>query len=475
MSGAPDSPIGWLQAQAGDAPDTPAIRDARGTLSYGALWHALGNWHREFEREGLTPGRIAAVLTSDRSRLVRAVWLALYSGCPVMPLDPQRPATHGLINELGVEQVFTDPGVMPPGGRARRLPVERLDEMPEGTPSPPSPAAASEPQLLITTSGTEGAAKAVMLSGAGLMASAEASCRLFDLGRGDTWLCSLPVIHVGGLMILLRCACAGATVELDERFDPAAVWDSLCGGATHTSLSPVMLNCIMDAADDAPVPANLRHVLTGGSAMPPGIARRAAAMNWPVTETYGMSETATHIAIVEPESRALRPIDGGQVDLAGGGMETDTVAPVRLAGPMLMLGYANADLRPGDGLDEAGGLVSTDLGRRSEDGHIRIVGRRDDVIICGGLNIHPVEVEQLLAGCPGLTEAAVTSQPDPVWGQQLVVLYTGDDDPEGVAAWAAANLPGRFRPRIIRRLDSLPKNPLGKLQRDRLPALAAGQ
>lgn len=209
--------------------------------------------------------------------------------------------------------------------------------------------------------------------------------------------------------------------------------------------------------------------------MPPGIARRAAARHWPLTETYGMSETATHIAVVDPATRALRPVAGGRIELQDSGSETGTVAPVRLAGPTLMLGYANADLQPGDGLDEDGGLVSTDLGRRSAGGLISIVGRRDDVIICGGLNIHPVEVEQLLAGCPGLTEAAVTSQPDPVWGQELVVLYTGGDDPETVAAWAAANLPGRFKPQIYRRLGALPKNPLGKLQRDRLPALAAGE
>lgn len=474
MPEAPDSPVHWLEARSRDATDTPAIRDAKGWLDYGTLWQALGNWRRDIENEGLRPGRPVAVLTADRSRMVRAVWLGLYCGCPVLPLDPQRPGTHGLIGELGIEQVFTDPGVAPPGGQARRLPAESLDEVPTGTPLPPSPAGASEPQLLITTSGTGGVAKAVMLGGAGLVASAEGSCRLFDLGPGDTWLCCLPVIHVGGLMILLRCACAGATVELEQRFDPSEAWDSLCSGATHTSLSPVMLNCIMDEADGAPVPATLRHVLTGGSAMPPGITRRAAARHWPLTETYGMSETATHIAVVDPATRTLRPVAGGRIELEGVESDTDSVAPVRLEGPTLMLGYANPDLRPGDGLDDAGGLVSTDLGRRSEDGFISIVGRRDDVIICGGLNIHPVEVEQLLAGCPGLTDVAVTSQPDPVWGQQLVALYTGDAEPDSVAAWAAANLPGRFKPQIYRRLDNLPKNPLGKLQRDRLSALVTG-
>jgi O-succinylbenzoic acid--CoA ligase len=272
-------------------------------------------------------------------------------------------------------------------------------------------------------------------------------------------------------MILLRCARVGATVELRQRFDPAQTWVDLQAGITHTSLSPAMLYCVLDAAGDAPAPAGLRHVLMGGAPLPSALARRAADAGWPLTETYGMSETATHVAIVDPETRALRPMAGCGIDLVDLGVGAGEPGRLRLEGPTLMLGYANPELAPGTGLDRGGGLLTSDLGRQDDDGLIRVVGREDDVIICGGLNIHPVEVETMLAVCPDVDELAIMSRPDPVWGEQLVALYVGAADPADLADWVGRNVPGRFRPRAYARVTALPRNPTGKLQRDRLAEL----
>jgi O-succinylbenzoic acid--CoA ligase len=272
-------------------------------------------------------------------------------------------------------------------------------------------------------------------------------------------------------MILFRCARAGATVELRQRFRPEAAWGDLRDGATHTSLSPAMLHGVLDAADGAPAPSTLRRVLTGGAPLPAAIARRADALGWPLTETYGMSETATHVAIVEPATRALRPVAGCEIELVDLGAGAGEPGRLRLEGPTLMLGYANRAMTPGDGLDRRGGLITADLGRPLDSGRIRIIGREDDVIICGGLNIHPTEVETLLARCPDIDEVAVTGRPDPVWGQQLTAIYTGPIHPQACAEWVGRHLPGRFRPRFYQRVTALPKNAMGKLQRDRLGAL----
>ena len=472
MLSPPEQPVRWLEARAADAPDAVAIRDDHGEITYADLWDALGGWYATVADDGFDAARPVAVLTNDRRLLARAVWLALYAGCPALPLDPRRPTTLALLDTLNIDQVIADDSYAELPG-VRYLPAAVLDETGHRAALPPTPRPPRAPQLLITTSGTEGTPKAVMLGTGALSASATSTCESFDLGAGDRWLCCLPVVHIGGLMILLRCARAGATVELRQNFDPAATWRDLQAGTTHTSLSPAMLHCILDAAGDPPAPASLRHVLMGGAPLPSALARRAADLGWPLTETFGMSETATHVAIVDPVTRALRPMAGCGIDLVDLGVGEGEPGRLRLEGPTLMLGYANPAMTPGDGLDRRGGLQTSDLGRPLDNGLVRVVGREDDVIICGGLNIHPVEVETMLALCPGVDELAITGRPDPVWGEKLVAIYVGNADPAGFAEWVGCNVPGRFRPRTYVRVPALPRNPMGKLQRDRLGELVS--
>jgi O-succinylbenzoic acid--CoA ligase len=465
-----EHPLTWLGNQAENHPDAIALRDERGEVGYGELWAALGAWHAELAEAGFAHGQPLAILTEDRRRMALAVWLALYAGCPALPLDPRRPSSHGLIRSLGIRQVLADE-VVAAGAGARQLPASVIDERPARAPLPPTPRSPRAAQLLIATSGTEGQPKAVMLSAGALAASASATCERFGLGAGDRWLCCLPVVHVGGMMIFFRCAKAGATVELRQHFDPAATVRDLAEGVTHTSLSPTMLHCIMDVADGDPPPASLRHMLIGGAPLPPALSARARNAGWPLTETYGMTETATHVAFVDPQTRKLDPLAGFAIDLVDLGANSGEPGRLRIEGPTLMLGYANPSLTPGDGLDRRGGLLTADLGREVENGIVRLVGRDDDVIICGGLNIHPAEVEQLLAACPDIGDIAITGQSDGVWGQQLVALYTGPAAERACAEWVRCNLPGRFRPRAWQRVNDLPKNPLGKLERRRLPSL----
>jgi O-succinylbenzoic acid--CoA ligase len=469
-----EHPLTWLADHAENHPDAIALRDENGEFAYGELWAALGGWHAELAEAGFAQRKPLAILTEDHRRMALAVWLALYAGCPALPLDPRRPSSHGLIRALGIGQVLADEG-MGVGEGARRLPASVIDETPARDPLPPTPGSPGMAQLLIATSGTEGQPKAVMLSADALAASATATCERFGLGAGDRWLCCLPVVHVGGLMIFFRCAKAGATVELRTRFDPAATVRDLADGVTHTSLSPTMLHCIMDAADDSPPPASLRQILIGGAPLPPALSARARGAGWPLTETYGMTETATHVAVVDPHTRGLDPIAGFALDLVDLGAHAGEPGRLRIEGPTLMLGYANPSLTPGDGLDRRGGLLTADLGREMEDGSIRLVGRDDDVIICGGLNIHPAEVEQLLAVCPDVGDIAITSRSDGVWGQQLVALFTGPAEEGACAEWVRSNLPGRFRPRAWQRVDELPKSHLGKLARRQLPALVCAE
>jgi o-succinylbenzoate---CoA ligase len=140
---------------------------------------------------------------------------------------------------------------------------------------------------------------------------------------------------------------------------------------------------------------------------------------------------------------------------------------------MLMSGYARPGLARGVGLEADGRLLSGDLGELLADGRLRLLGRADDVIVSGGVNIHPQAVEDLLATCASVGEVAVTARPDARWGLVLVALYTGPASPEALDAWARAHMPSASRPREFLHVQALPRNAMGKLLRAELPGLCA--
>lgn len=331
-------------------------------------------------------------------------------------------------------------------------PTMPIDDIPSGT------------ALIISTSGSEGRPKAVPLSHANLDAAAAASNACLPLRPGDIWLDCLPLCHIGGLSILWRCARAGAAVLLHDGFDAAAVARDLgeCH-VSHISLVPAMLARLLDLG--ASPPASLRCALLGGAALSRPLYERALAAGWPIFTTYGMSETAAQVATFAAamgcwhEGLVGRPLPGVELAIADDGR-------IRLRGPQVMAGYL-----AGGGIDAEGWFTTGDLGRIDADGRLTVLGRADDMLISGGRNIHPLEIESCLAACPGVTDIAVTGQTDSVWGDIVVALVVGTADAPAVLDWGRAHLPAAARPRRVLRLDRLPRNAMGKIDRTALRSL----
>lgn len=332
--------------------------------------------------------------------------------------------------------------------------------------------------VLIQTSGSGGKPKAVMLTQAAVLASCALINHRLGLEPGDEWLCCLPLQHVGGLSIGYRCALAGATLRLQtglaDGFDATAVAADLARGTvTHLSLVPPMLARLLDAGVEPP--PSLRVLLVGGQALHSALARRAVDAGWPLYVTYGMSETCSQIATAPYVAADAVPTWVGPV-LAG--VELDCARcgehprALRLRGPMLMAGYANPARRPGDGLRD-GWLVTSDLGCVDADGAVHVLGRADDVLVIGGVNVLPAAVEDRLARAPGVDAVAVVGVPHPVWGRTLAACYSGNAAPAEVEGWCRASLPSAERPRRFVRCAELPLLASGKLDRARLIALAS--
>lgn len=320
--------------------------------------------------------------------------------------------------------------------------------------------------LIISTSGSEGKPRAVLLGKAQLDAAAVASNARLPLAPGDLWLNCLPLYHVGGQSILWRCARAGAGVRLHDNFDAASVASDLASlPVSHISLVPAMLARLLDLGTRPP--PTLRVTLIGGAALSRPLYEKATAAGWPLYPSYGMSETAAQCATFDPadgpwhEGLVGQPMPGHEICIGNDGR-------IRIRGPQVMLGYLD-----GSGPDGDGWLLTGDLGEIDANGNLTVLGRADDMLISGGRNVHPQEIESCLAACPGVEDIAVTGLPDPVWGDLIVALVVGPVAPENLLAHARAHLPSAALPRQIRHLAHLPRNATGKLERAALRRLAA--
>jgi O-succinylbenzoic acid--CoA ligase len=412
--------------------------------------------------------------------MVLALHAAARLGRALLPLDLQMPdgQRQALLAQSGCRLVLSDTELsrLPSG-----ISLFRVDDslwidggLACRSAHLPVPAKSTEIVLIVPTTGTTSDPKGVMLSAANLRASVDQVNRSLDLHRNDCWLNCLPMNHIAGLAIPYRCARVGAAMVLHQRFDAEQVWRDLeRHPVTHISLVPAMLGRLLDTAGGRDVPASLRVALIGGGALDAALAKRAHGAGWPLTVCYGMSETASMCVLdasAEAGARAGRvgrPVPGFRVRLSEGSQ-----GRIQIAGAAVMAGYANPQLRPGEGLQD-GWFESGDLGYWDDEGRLCITGRADDLLNSGGLRLHPREVELLLADCPGLTRVAVSSRSDPLWGDRLVAFYEGSIGESALAAWARKHLPSGLRPREFRRIELLPRNRMGKLDRRALKGYTA--
>jgi fatty-acyl-CoA synthase len=357
----------------------------------------------------------------------------------------------------------------------------------------PLPAVHSDlPVLLVYTSGTTGVPKGAVHTQAALLANARASAWAHAFVPGDKVLSTLPMFHVGGLCIqTLPALLAGVEVVLHPRFDPTAWLDEMATSRPSLSLLvPATMRAVFEHPrwSDTSL-ACLRGVMTGSSTVPVAYLETWHARGVPVGQVYGTTETGpVSIVLRLPDAVARVGASGwpqpeAQVKLIGadgqevGPGETGEVC-IRAAN--LMCGYWSAQGMTGMGLQD-GWFHSGDLGQRAEDGCITIVGRSKDMIISGGENIYPAEIENQLVTLPGLAECAVVGLTDVRWGEVPVAVLVRSPDAAGgtldeqtVLVHLQSRI-ARFKlPRRVVFMDALPKSALGKVLKPALQALLTG-
>jgi o-succinylbenzoate---CoA ligase len=301
--------------------------------------------------------------------------------------------------------------------------------------------------VMLPTSGSTGEPKAVLLTADALRASATATHD--RLGGPGQWLLAMPPYFVGGLQVLTRSVLAGTSPIVAERnFSEAAAW--LTGPRRYTAIVPTQLRRFLATSIDAL--RSFDAVLVGAAAAPPALLDEARAAGVRVVTTYGMTETGGGCVYDGV------PLDGVTVSVEDG--------RIVLGGPTLFSGYR---LRP-DLTAEVlvdGRFRTRDRGRLS-DGRLEVLGRLDDVVVSGGVNISLSAVQARVLAHPSVTDAVVLGIPDPEWGARVVAYVVGPVGLDGLRDFVAAELPRTWAPRDVVVLDALPMLASGKVDRQAL-------
>jgi O-succinylbenzoic acid--CoA ligase len=337
---------------------------------------------------------------------------------------------------------------------------------------------------IVYTSGTSGQPKGAMLTYGNHFWNAIGSVLNLGLRSDDRWLACLPFFHVGGLAILLRSVICGMPIIVHESFDPIAVNRAIDDdGVTIVSVVSTMLQRMLDVRGGRSYPPTLRCVLAGGGPVPRALLEECAHRGVPVMQTYGLTEAASQVATLAPDDvfrkfgSAGKPLFPTEVRMEaedGTPLPPGVCGEIIVRGPTVMAGYYRRPEETARVL-RAGWLHTGDIGYLDDEGYLYVLDRRDDLIISGGENISPAEVEAVLASHPAVEEAGVIGLPNEAWGEQaaaLVKLRAGARvELEELRAFCRERLAGYKVPGLIRVVDTLPRNAAGKLLRRELRAM----
>jgi o-succinylbenzoate---CoA ligase len=407
----------WLTSAARARPDHPAVLASGAAVTYAELDARAVQVARRLAAQGVGPGDRVRVSHPPGIAFAELLHALPRLGAVLEPVAPEHPPQPRLANAEADVGLRTDHD-------------------------------ADAVHSVIHTSGTTGEPKPVALTYRNHAASAAASASGLGVDPGDRWLCPLPLHHVGGLGVLIRCTVNRTTAVLHERFDTQRVKRTLEGGeVTLASLVPTMLVRLREAGlAGAP---RLRAIVLGGGPIPAGLLDWAAEAGIPVTSVYGMTETCSQVVAGSP-GQALKGVE----------LQIGPAGEILVKGPMV----APKELSPD------GWLHTGDLGRLDEQGRLHVEGRLKELIVTGGENVAPLEVEQVLLAHPAVADAAVLGRPDPEWGEAITALVVLGEpaQPDELRAWCRERLAPYKVPKLIEIVDELPRSAAGKLLRERL-------
>jgi O-succinylbenzoic acid--CoA ligase len=432
----------WLAQRAQSCPERCALIADGAQVTYAEL-EAEASWvARRLYAHGLRRGSTAALTMHPRREQVVLVHALMKVGAALLPLSPRLTEAERAKIVAATEPMvdLDDPGLL----------TQTEADMPMLGEHDTDDVCA-----YVLSSGSTGTPKPIGLTYGNFLWSAMGGAYNIGVDPADRWLCCMPLSHIAGLSIVIRSAIYGTTAVVHDGFDVERVARSLAeDGITVVSLVTTMLARLLEAGADLSGP---RAILVGGGPVPESILAEALDRGATVVQTYGLTETCSQVTTLAPEDAlrklgsAGRPLLSSHVRIRDGEIlvQGPTVAPGRY--------------------DESGWLHTGDLGHIDDEGFLYVSDRIDDMIVTGGENVVPSEVEEVLLDHPAVVEAAVVGREDPEWQQAVtaVVVLAPDTHvtPDELRRHCAATLAGYKVPKRVELAAALPRTPSGKLMR----------
>ncbi|WP_029539629.1 MULTISPECIES: long-chain-fatty-acid--CoA ligase [unclassified Rhodococcus (in: high G+C Gram-positive bacteria)] len=484
-----------LTASARDVPGNVALRCDDLQLTFTEFDDAAARLATVLERAGIAPGDRVGLMLPNTPAFAIVLYGILRRGAIAVPMNPllkSREVAFFLSN-TGATALFGSPGfadaataaAAATGARCWLVDDAGLDDLMADVPPQPRPVDRTDTDtaVVLHTSGTTGKPKGAELTHGGLARNAEVTARtLLEIGPADVVMGCLPLFHVFGLTCGLNAAVSvGATLTLIPRFEPRKALEVVeRDGVTVFEGVPTMYSALLGVASEFPesATATLRVCVSGGSALPVQVLTDfEEAVGAVILEGYGLSETSPVASFNHPGRERKpgtigTPIEGVEmrvVDDAGAEVAQGEPGEIQIRGGNVMKGYWNLPDATAAAVSPDGWFATGDIGKVDEDGYFVIVDRKKDLIIRGGFNVYPREVEEVLYEHPAVAEAAVVGVPHESLGEEIgaaIALKAGAHaDPAELCDFVRTRVAAYKYPRKIWLVDTLPKGPTGKIVR----------
>ena len=466
----------WLIKRANLSPDVLAVETFEQQWTYRELYEKSYQFAR---KASFLKGKHVAILSENSIEIVVAFWGCTLLGAKAVFLNTKLTESELVqqCNMADVEAVIGQSSLLEPL-QTLSCPLysyEDLEVQPANSIELVTEIDESSICSMMFTSGTTGRAKAVVQTYENHWSSAIASALNLGLEARDKWLISLPIFHISGLSTVIKSVIYGMPIFLMSSFHAANINQAIqTRGITHISVVSTTCQRLLEELGDHRYPDTFRCMLLGGGPAPKSLLDRAAEKGIPIIQTYGMTETCSQISTL-PMKDALRKLGSAGKALFAASLEihkgqekldANQIGEIVVKGPMVTPGYYQAEQANKKSFN-SNWFYTGDMGYVDEEGFLYVVDRRSDLIISGGENIYPAEIEDVLLSLDGVKEAGVIGIQDKEWGQVPIAFVVLEK------TWTEAKLRAycerhlaRFKvPRKFYFCQSLPRNATNKLQR----------
>lgn len=471
----------WLMQRAFLTPERIAIETKETSITFRELHEEVVALTEHLSHLQITKGTKVAVLMKNSIEMVTVIHALSYVGAVAVLLNTRLSGEELLWQMEDAEVIccITDQSF-----QTERVLVRTLDEVkkgPKNSVSIQNDFPSHDVMTVLYTSGTTGNPKGVLLTYGNHWASAVGSALNLGVREDDCWLSCLPLFHVGGLSLLIKNVIYGMRILFVPKYDPDFIHEALqTKGVTIISVVSKMLMDLLERLKNDMYPKSLRCVLLGGGPAPLPLLETCVAKELPVYQTYGMTETASQICTLSSDymlskvGSAGKPLFSCQLKIMKDGEELPPYAEGEIVakGPNITNGYLNREDATLEAIQD-GWLHTGDIGYKDEEGFLYVLDRRSDLIISGGENIYPAQIEEVLLAHESIAEAGVVGKEDEVWGQVPIafVVKSSDVTEEDIIKFCEEKLARYKVPKAVYFLNELPRTASKKLLRRELRQL----